>query len=140
MDWLPEANAHISSSVCCPEFPVLVGPANDSRIVGIVAHSGKASGDKVGIFFWNSCRGPLNGHAASGSGSWSTHFSPAPASAAEPGSASSPAARHAYLAAELRAAQTLLERGGKGVNVAKTKARIRELEERQRSAWAMRLE
>ncbi|KAJ7432447.1 hypothetical protein B0H11DRAFT_2126109, partial [Mycena galericulata] len=78
---------------------------------------------------------PGAGHTASGS--WSTPFSPAPASAAEPGSASSPAARQAYLAAELRAAQTLLERGGKGVNVAKTKARIRELEERQSSAWAM---
>ncbi|KAJ7742607.1 hypothetical protein B0H16DRAFT_1563109 [Mycena metata] len=38
------------------------------------------------------------------------------------------AVRRAYCAAELRGAKTLLSRGGKNVNVRKTKARIRELE------------
>ncbi|KAJ7720377.1 hypothetical protein DFH07DRAFT_307641 [Mycena maculata] len=79
---------------------------------------------------------PGAGHSASGS--WSTPF--APASTAEPGASSSPAARQAYIAAELRAAQSLLERGGKGINATKIKARIRELEERQNSAWALGLE
>ncbi|KAJ7103684.1 hypothetical protein C8R43DRAFT_1047343 [Mycena crocata] len=86
------------------------------------------------------------------SNSWSTPFAGAttPNASSEPGPASSPAARQAYLAAELRAAQGLLERansqsrmksteGGK-IDVKKTKARIRELEERQQSAWAMGLE
>ncbi|KAF7340448.1 hypothetical protein MVEN_01965000 [Mycena venus] len=59
---------------------------------------------------------------------------------AEPGAGSSPAARQAYLAAELRAAQALLERGSKDVDVRATKARIRALEERQQSAWALGLE
>ncbi|KAJ6529521.1 hypothetical protein DFH09DRAFT_1370967 [Mycena vulgaris] len=39
-----------------------------------------------------------------------------------------PATRRAHRAAELRGAKTLLERGGRTVNVRKTKARIRELE------------
>ncbi|KAJ6601819.1 hypothetical protein DFH09DRAFT_1069367 [Mycena vulgaris] len=39
-----------------------------------------------------------------------------------------PATRRAHCAAELRGAKTLLERGGRTVNVRKTKARIRELE------------
>ncbi|KAJ6557701.1 hypothetical protein B0H19DRAFT_1376335 [Mycena capillaripes] len=69
--------------------------------------------------------------------SWPTAFS---GSASEPGAGSSPAARQAYLAAELRAAQSLLERGGKEVDVKSTKARIRALEERQTSAWALGLE
>ncbi|KAK7045026.1 hypothetical protein R3P38DRAFT_2882196 [Favolaschia claudopus] len=69
------------------------------------------------------------------SGSWPTSFA-----AGEPGPTSSPAARQAYIAAELRAAQALLERGGKGVDVKATKARIRELEQRQGSAWALGLE
>ncbi|KAF7351526.1 hypothetical protein MSAN_01585000 [Mycena sanguinolenta] len=79
------------------------------------------------------------------SDSWSTTFTPS-ATAAEPGPESTPAARQAYLAAELRAAQSLLERAGRGgvgdksIDVRATKARIRELEERQRSAWAMGLE
>ncbi|KAJ7084915.1 hypothetical protein C8R44DRAFT_862230 [Mycena epipterygia] len=74
---------------------------------------------------------------SSAGGSWPTPFAaPAPA----PGAGSSPAARQAYLAAELRAAQALLERGGKDVNTTRTKARIRELEERQQSAWALGLE
>ncbi|KAJ7359868.1 hypothetical protein DFH08DRAFT_1075207 [Mycena albidolilacea] len=96
-------------------------------------------------------------------GSWSTRFAPTstptstssayPANAGEPGPASSPAARQAYLAAELRAAQALLERsstklsGGDGKSreerereVKATKARIRELEARQTSAWALGLE
>ncbi|KAJ6612104.1 hypothetical protein B0H10DRAFT_323491 [Mycena sp. CBHHK59/15] len=68
-------------------------------------------------------------------GSW-----PQPFSASEPGAGASPAARQAYLAAELRAAQALLERGGRGVDVPRTKARIRELEARQQSAWALGLE
>ncbi|KAJ6560375.1 hypothetical protein B0H19DRAFT_1234631 [Mycena capillaripes] len=59
---------------------------------------------------------------------------------AEPGADSSSAARQAYLAAELRAAQTLLERGGKDVDVKATKTKMRELEERQQSAWAQGLE
>ncbi|KAF7351509.1 hypothetical protein MSAN_01583200 [Mycena sanguinolenta] len=85
------------------------------------------------------------------SGSWSTPFSASPASGAaagEPGPQSTPAARQAYLAAELRAAQSLLERaapgrnnlGDKSIDVKATKARIRELEERQGSAWALGLE
>ncbi|KAJ7935935.1 hypothetical protein B0H13DRAFT_2261986 [Mycena leptocephala] len=49
----------------------------------------------------------------------------------EPGTGSSPAARQAYLAAELRAAQALLERGGKDVNTREVWARVRTLEERQ---------
>ncbi|KAJ6560402.1 hypothetical protein B0H19DRAFT_945541 [Mycena capillaripes] len=68
---------------------------------------------------------------------------PSPASfstTAEPGVGSSPAARQAHLAAELRAAQALLQRGGKDVDVKATKAKIRELEERQQSAWAQGLE
>jgi hypothetical protein len=91
-------------------------------------------------------------------GSWSTRFAPPSApttTTAEPGPASSPAARQAYLAAELRAAQSLLERsstklsGGDGDGksrearereVKATKARIRELEARQTSAWALGLE
>ncbi|KAJ7611854.1 hypothetical protein FB45DRAFT_1056475 [Roridomyces roridus] len=83
--------------------------------------------------------GPRHVQSGSGSSSWSTPFSPPTASAA-PGPTSSPAARQAYLAAELRAAQAQLERGGKGVNVKATKKRIRELEERQSSAWALGLE
>ncbi|KAF7351510.1 hypothetical protein MSAN_01583300 [Mycena sanguinolenta] len=67
---------------------------------------------------------------------------------AEPGPQSTPAARQAYLAAELRAAQSLLERaapgrnnlGDKTIDVKATKARIRELEQRQGSAWALGLE
>ncbi|KAJ7359871.1 hypothetical protein DFH08DRAFT_847240 [Mycena albidolilacea] len=58
-----------------------------------------------------------------------------------------PAARQAYLAAELRAAQASLERGTKklgggmkGRQVRATKARISELEGRQMSAWALGLE
>ncbi|KAJ7838190.1 hypothetical protein B0H14DRAFT_2789892 [Mycena olivaceomarginata] len=58
-----------------------------------------------------------------------------------------PAARQAYLAAELRAAQASLERGTKklgggmkGREVRATKARISELEGRQTSAWALGLE
>ncbi|KAJ6459048.1 hypothetical protein C8R45DRAFT_1031335 [Mycena sanguinolenta] len=92
------------------------------------------------------------------SGSWSTPFSGTGPTAtpfsgagtgAEPGPNSTPAARQAYLAAELRAAQSLLERAGSGtrgglgdksVDVKATKARIRELEERQGSAWALGLE
>ncbi|KAJ7505972.1 hypothetical protein B0H11DRAFT_1903894 [Mycena galericulata] len=38
------------------------------------------------------------------------------------------AARRAHCAAELRGAKTLLSRGGRNVDVAKTKTRIRELE------------
>jgi hypothetical protein len=68
---------------------------------------------------------------------WSTHFA---SSTTEPGAGSSPAARQAYLAAELRAAQALLERGGKDVNTREVKARVRALEERQQSAWALGLE
>ncbi|KAJ6459038.1 hypothetical protein C8R45DRAFT_1031311 [Mycena sanguinolenta] len=77
--------------------------------------------------------------------SWGTVFAPA-TTAAEPGPQSEPAARQAYLAAELRAAQSLLERAGRGgtgdksVDVKATKARIRELEQRQGSAWAVGLE
>ncbi|KAF8140909.1 hypothetical protein K438DRAFT_1995566 [Mycena galopus ATCC 62051] len=84
-------------------------------------------------------------------GSWSTAFSGAGARTTqeqEPGPGSSPAARQAYLAAELRAAQALLERAGganarvgdKSIDVKATKARIRALEERQTSAWALGLE
>ncbi|KAJ6457912.1 hypothetical protein C8R45DRAFT_1032278 [Mycena sanguinolenta] len=54
---------------------------------------------------------------------------------AEPGASSTPAARQAYLAAELRAEHALLERGGKDVDVRATKAKIRALEEQQQSAW-----
>ncbi|KAJ7438619.1 hypothetical protein B0H11DRAFT_1935062 [Mycena galericulata] len=50
-----------------------------------------------------------------------------------PPQAPPPAARHAYLGAKLRAAQTLLERGGEGVNVA-TKVYIHELEKTQSNA------
>ncbi|KAJ7445908.1 hypothetical protein FB451DRAFT_1188969 [Mycena latifolia] len=75
---------------------------------------------------------------SSAGGSWPTPFAPAAADA--PGAGSSPAARQAHLAAELRAAQALLERGGKGVDTVRTRARIRELEERQQSAWALGLE
>jgi hypothetical protein len=64
--------------------------------------------------------------------------------AAEPGENSTPAARQAYLAAELRAAQALLDRSttklGGGITereVRATKARISELEARQTSAWAL---
>ncbi|KAF8161935.1 hypothetical protein K438DRAFT_1985456 [Mycena galopus ATCC 62051] len=39
-----------------------------------------------------------------------------------------PAARRAHCAAELRGAKSLLARGGRNVDVRKTKARIRELE------------
>ncbi|KAJ7026852.1 hypothetical protein C8F04DRAFT_1399768 [Mycena alexandri] len=39
-----------------------------------------------------------------------------------------PAARRAHCAAELRGAKTLLARGGRNVDVRRTKARIRELE------------
>lgn len=59
---------------------------------------------------------------------------------AEPGAGSSPPARQAYLAAEIRAAQALLERGGKDVEVRAAKAKIRVLEERRQSAWALGLE
>ncbi|KAJ7749932.1 hypothetical protein B0H16DRAFT_1460958 [Mycena metata] len=59
---------------------------------------------------------------------------------AEPGVGLSPAARQAYLAAELRAAQTELERARRGANTKGIKARIRALEERQQSAWALGLE
>ncbi|KAJ7866856.1 hypothetical protein B0H14DRAFT_2732401 [Mycena olivaceomarginata] len=61
-----------------------------------------------------------------------------------PGEISTPAARQAYLAAELRAAQALLDRSttklGGGITereVRATKARISELEARQTSAWAL---
>ncbi|KAJ6459046.1 hypothetical protein C8R45DRAFT_1183141 [Mycena sanguinolenta] len=88
------------------------------------------------------------------SGSWSTPFSgsgptttpfSSMGTGAEPGPNSRPAVRQAYLAAELRAAQSLLERAGgrlgdKSVDVKATKARIRDLEERQGSAWALGLE
>ncbi|KAJ7022315.1 hypothetical protein C8F04DRAFT_1272753 [Mycena alexandri] len=73
-------------------------------------------------------------------GSWSTPFAGAGSNTAEPGAGSSSAARQAYLAAELRAAQTQLERGGKGADTKAIKARIRALEERQQSAWALGLE
>ncbi|KAJ7086871.1 hypothetical protein B0H15DRAFT_1022977 [Mycena belliarum] len=76
---------------------------------------------------------PSPGHASTPS--WPTPFAaPAPG-----GADASPAARQAHIAAELRAAQALLERG-RDVDVPRTKARIRELEARQQSAWALGLE
>ncbi|KAJ6458924.1 hypothetical protein C8R47DRAFT_1162518 [Mycena vitilis] len=85
-------------------------------------------------------------HERTGSaGSWATPFAGAGAGGrAEPGANSSPAARQAYLAAELRAAQGVLERAGtrnpENIDLKATKARIRALEERQTSAWALGLE
>ncbi|KAJ7186013.1 hypothetical protein C8R46DRAFT_1062209 [Mycena filopes] len=78
-------------------------------------------------------------------GSWGTPFAgaaPSNTTGPEPGANSSPAARQAYLAAELRAAQAQLERTPKnaGAETKALKARIRGLEERQTSAWAMGLE
>ncbi|KAJ6558740.1 hypothetical protein DFH09DRAFT_1162406 [Mycena vulgaris] len=58
----------------------------------------------------------------------------APGPVDSPGPDSTPAARRAYYAAELRAAQALLERGGGNVDVRKTKTRIRELETQLQSA------
>ncbi|KAJ7261194.1 hypothetical protein C8J57DRAFT_1337307, partial [Mycena rebaudengoi] len=82
------------------------------------------------------------GNAGNG-GAWPQPFAGAVAPAAEPGAGSSPAARQAYLAAELRQAQTQLERIGVGSKggkeAAAVKRRIRELEERQQSAWALGL-
>ncbi|KAJ7201913.1 hypothetical protein GGX14DRAFT_655256 [Mycena pura] len=75
-----------------------------------------------------------------GSGSWSAAFSPKARTGTEPGRDSTPADRQAFLAAELRAAQVQLERGGPGVDKKAAKARIRALEERQQSAWALGLE
>jgi hypothetical protein len=84
-----------------------------------------------------------NGNTGNG-GAWPQPFSAAVPPAAEPDAGSFPAARQAYLAAELRQAQTQLERIGVGSKggkeAAEVKRRIRELEERQRSAWALGLE
>ncbi|KAJ7660377.1 hypothetical protein DFH06DRAFT_1194450 [Mycena polygramma] len=89
---------------------------------------------------------PPASHERTGSaGSWATPFAGAGTGGrAEPGANSSPAARQAYLAAELRAAQGVLERAGtrnpENIDLKATKARIRALEERQTSAWALGLE
>ncbi|KAJ7243533.1 hypothetical protein C8J57DRAFT_1525639 [Mycena rebaudengoi] len=78
-----------------------------------------------------------NGNTGNG-GAWPQPFSGAMPPAAESGAGSSPATRQAYLAAELREAQTQLERIGVGSKggkeAAAVKRRIRELEERQQSA------
>ncbi|KAJ7213798.1 hypothetical protein C8J57DRAFT_1601946 [Mycena rebaudengoi] len=82
-----------------------------------------------------------NNTSNNGSGdAWPQPFSrPAP-----PAAGSSPAAHQAYLAAELRRAQTQLERIGVGSKggkeAAAVKRHIREPEERQQSAWALGLD
>ncbi|KAF8181703.1 hypothetical protein K438DRAFT_1767783 [Mycena galopus ATCC 62051] len=53
------------------------------------------------------------------------------AAEAESGASAAPAARQAYLAAELRSEHALFERGGMDVDVRATKAKIRALEEQQ---------
>ncbi|KAJ7278364.1 hypothetical protein C8J57DRAFT_1306741, partial [Mycena rebaudengoi] len=78
-----------------------------------------------------------------GTATWPLPLTPLSSTSMEPGPASSPAARQAYLAAEVRAAQAQLERIGGGQKAAREaaelKRRIRELEERHKSAWALGL-
>ncbi|CAK5263352.1 unnamed protein product [Mycena citricolor] len=84
------------------------------------------------------------------SDSWHTSFPHPPLSGSgrqEPGPGSSPTERQAWLASELRSAQTALERtqgygtgGNEQQERQRLRAEIRELEHRQGSAWALGLE